>query len=247
MSPMVTNAMVRNIYKVFSSTLLSFKTIRSQTVLGILFLDYPASLYTKSARYTVLQRSIRQDFRSAMKHSAAWLLFLSACCRAIPLDSREQCGVTLDQEPSCKNGVLEGFDNSSPITTSSCPISLSVDIKGATYSLVAEVNEDPREPGYLRESTVTRFDNKIAPQEIKLEDSVFSFQTDFKGEEYRYVLNAQRDLFDNYVLSFYTGRRGHFEGKIGYKCIDGVAKAILLPPDNCEWLFYSCPGLCVES
>ncbi|BCS20320.1 uncharacterized protein APUU_20752S [Aspergillus puulaauensis] len=90
----------------------------------------------------------------------------------------------------------------------------------------------PREPGYLRESTVTRFDNKIAPQEIKLEDSVLSFQTDFKGEEYRYVLNAQRGLYDNQVLSFYTGRRGHFEGKIGYKCINGVAKAILLPPGH---------------
>lgn len=177
-----------------------------------------------------------------MKHSAAWILFLSACCRAIPLDSLKQCGVTLDQEPSCKNGVLEGFDNSSPITTSSCPISLSVDIKGVTYSLMAEGEEDLRDPGHPKPWAITRFQNKIAPQEIKFENSVLSFRAVVARRERQYVLNSIRGLYDEQNLLFYTGISGHFEGKIGYKCINDVAKMILLPPANCEWLFYCCPG-----
>ncbi|KAJ5273267.1 hypothetical protein N7478_008392 [Penicillium angulare] len=153
-------------------------------------------------------------------------------------DHLEKCGLNLTKTPTCKNGILVDFDNSNPIRDISCPILLSVNIKGKIYTLDAEVDEDVREEGYPRARSITQFIKGSSGRSITFQANALTFESEFKRRQFKFSLGSQHGLYDDYPLAFYRNGGGVYHPRAGYKCVDDTPRLILLPPDSSVFIVH---------
>lgn len=160
------------------------------------------------------------------------LLPLSIVCSTSPLGTRQACNLPIDPNnpPQCVDNVLTGFNNSNPITTLDCEITLSVTYRGSPWFLAPTRGLPPAR------DYESSFESSGPGEPLRLRNTFLSLE----NQPTRYVLVSRGGRFwRKLYFSTRLGRPG-FRVRLGYKCVAGEARMIVLPhSDNCQLLFSS--------
>ncbi|KAH8657789.1 hypothetical protein BX600DRAFT_59164 [Xylariales sp. PMI_506] len=75
---------------------------------------------------------------------------------------------------------------------------------------------------------------KVSVTSFNFNAGVWSSVVEFNGRNSQYVLKQNLGVYEEHRLAFWKCPNYPVKINIGYKCVDNVAKLILLPPDKCR-------------